>query len=331
MTRMKLPHTSSGEGAEKAIDLLARVDLNLLVALHALLVECSVTKAARRLGTTQSALSHTLRRLREQFADSLLVNTTTGMVPTALAASLLEPLQQALLGVVRTLQVQPDFDPQTSDRSFVLACADYGSVVLLPKLMARLQQQAPRICVNVRPAHEGSGAELVAGKLDLLLGALPPEAPEVVGRRLFEETFVCLVRREHPLVGTSLTLQQYVALPHLLISPMGTGVTWVDPVLEQLGYKRNIAMRVPHYLVAPQVVASTDLILTVAARVARLFAQSLPLREVTPPIAIPGFSVSAFWHPRSSQDPGHRWFREQLFAVGHSVSSLEPSASVTIP
>ena len=317
---MKRVHAAAAVPAQVPASPLASIDLNLLVALDALLIERSVTRAARRLGITQSALSHLLGRLRALLGDPLLVKAQGGMTPTVLAQELAAPLRSALAEIEHALRVRPRFLPETSQRQFTVACADYGMLVLLPHLMRRLGALAPGVSVTARPATASAAQDLLAGQLDLVIGALPPEAPDLLGRKLFDERFVCLVRRDHPQVGDTLTLEQYVALPHLLISPMGGGVTWVDPVLERLGMRRHIALRVPHYLVAPLVVAETDLILTVAARVARVFGSAVAVREVVPPLEIPGFAVSMYWHPQRTEDPGHRWLREQVAAVASAVA-----------
>lgn len=302
---------------------LAGVDLNLLVALDALLVERNVTRAAQLLGMTQSALSHVLARLRLLFDDPLLIKTPRAMVPTALALGLEAPLRSALGELAQTLRRRPRFDPATSRRQFTIASADYATLVLIPKLMQRITAEAPLVSVVVQPTTVDSPRELPTGQLDLVLGAIPPEIPDVFGRRLLEERFVCLVRRDHPTVGATLTLEQYVALPHVLISPVGSGVSWVDPVLERQGLRRHIALRVPHYLVAPPIVAETNMILTVAARVAKALGAALPVREVAPPIAIPDFTVSMYWHVQRSDDPGHKWLRELLAAVAGEVIAQE--------
>lgn len=299
---------------------LARLDLNLLVAFDVLLVERSVTRAARRLGLTQSALSHMLGRLRRMLDDELLIKTPGGMVPTALALDLEAPLRGALHEIEQALRSRPRFEPATSRRQFTLASADYGTLVVVPRLMRRVAAAAPGVSLTVLPLNADSPQELATGMLDLVLGAIPPDVPDVMGRRLVDEQFICLVRGDHPQVRSKLSLDQYCALSHVLISPMGGGSTWVDPVLERLGRRRHIALRVPHYLVAPLIVAETDLIVTVARRVARALRGSLQLREVAPPVAIPGFSVSMYWHPGRSEDPGHRWLREQLIAVAGDVA-----------
>lgn len=309
--------------------MLAGIDLNLLVALDALLLERSVTRAAQRIGMTQSSLSHVLRRLRTLLDDPLFIKTPRGMQPTALAAELGPPLRGALGAIEEALRTRPRFDAKSSSRAFTLASSDYGILLLLPRLMARLQRLAPGISLAVRPATDKSAEELCAGELDLLLGAVPPQPADILARRLLSDRFVCLLRADHPLAPAldrdgKLSLDQYVALPHLLISPMGRGATWVDPVLERLGLRRRIALRVPQYLAAPHIVAETDLILTIAARVARALRGALPLREVPPPVPIPGFSISAYWHAHRQDDAGHRFLREQLFAIAAEVVDEGP-------
>ena len=329
MAVMKSPHSKKSRSepalapSSRVRSTLAGVDLNLLVALDALLAERSVTQAARRLGLTQSALSHVLARLRLLLDDPLLIKTPRAMVPTALALELEAPLRSALAELERTLRRRPRFDPATSRRQFTIASADYAMLVLIPRLMRHITAVAPLVSLTVQPTTTDSPHELPTGQLDLILGAVPPEVPDVLGRRLLDERFVCLVRREHPSVRATLTLEQYVALPHVLISPMGRGVSWVDPVLERLGQRRHIALRIPHFLVAPLIVAQTDMILTVAARVAQALGTALPVREVVPPIAIPGFTVSMYWHAQRSDDPGHKWLRDLLAAVAVEVMQEE--------
>lgn len=317
----KRPAPSRPAPSRPPPSLLAGVDLNLLLALDALLSERSVTRAAQRLGQTQSSLSHTLRRLRALLGDPLFVKTQKGMQPTALAAELGPPLRRALAEIEGALRSRPRFDPATSTRHFTIASSDYGTLLLVPRLMARLSRLAPGLGIAVRATIERSPEELCAGQLDLLLGAVPPQPADILGRRLLADRFVCLLRREHPVLEEGLTLERYIALGHVLISPMGVGATWVDPVLERLGLSRRIALRVPQYLAAPHVVAETDLVLTIAARVARALRGSLPLVEVAPPLEIPGFSISAYWHAQRHDDAGHRFLREQLFAVAAEVEA----------
>jgi DNA-binding transcriptional LysR family regulator len=298
---------------------LPSVDLNLLVALDALLLEASVTRAAKRVGITQSAMSHALARLRELFRDPLLVRTPKGMTPTTRAMGLIEPIRHALGEIERAIAERPTFEPSTARRTFTLAMQDYGELLLLPPLLSRLGTAAPAVDLIARPVSDDAALMLEEGSVELAVGPLIPERVGVFRQRLFEERFVCVVREGHPLVRGRMTLDRFVSLPHLLIAPRGHGRGAVDAALAKLGRERRVALMVPHFLVAPHIVAQSDLCLTVAARIARTFASMLPLRIVEPPIELPGFTMWQGWHERWSHDPGHSWLRGVLAQLSRTI------------
>jgi DNA-binding transcriptional LysR family regulator len=320
---MKKPHVKQSRteraAAARTPASLGSMDLNLLVALDILLTERSVTRAARKMGVTQSAMSHILRRLREQFDEPLFLKTSDGMSPTPLALEMAPLLRRALRDLQDAISTRPRFDPATSQRQFAIASADYGQVVLLPKLAERIYRKAPRVTISAPMVTQDSAQALAAGQIDLILGAIPVDLPDIMARKLFDERFVCLLRADHPDAGRPLSLERFTELSHVLISPMGTGAAWVDPVLEKKGMRRHIALRVQHYMVAPLVVAQSDLLLTVAERVAKLMCGAFPLRMLKPPLDIPGFSVSAYWHGLQHDDPAHAWLRAELFAISAEV------------
>src|SRR5687768_6053951 len=191
----------------------ARPDLNLLYALEALLSERSVTRAAAKLGLTQPAMSHALRRLREQLGDPILVRGSRGMVPTPRAQDLAISVRRALEEARHTLESESGFEPLTSRRSFTLSTADLGQLLLLPPLLARLTREGPGIDLNVRPL--GPLPEILEeGTIELALGTSVPELPGLYRQTLFAERFVCVVREGHPKVKKKLVLEQFVALQH---------------------------------------------------------------------------------------------------------------------
>jgi DNA-binding transcriptional LysR family regulator len=290
---------------------LAATDLNLLVAFDALVAEGSVTRAASRVGLTQPAMSHALARLRRLFGDPLLVRTPNGMVPTVRAKELIVPIRNALGQIDGALRSPGAFDPRTARRTFSIACVDFGSMVVVPLLYARLRAEAPQIDLHVRPLRgDQCERQLSEGELDLGIGVFADhEARAVVRQKLFDERFVCIVRAGHPAVGASLSLAEFVALDHALIAPRGTPGGQVDRSLAEHGLRRRVVLVVPHFLAAPMVIARSDLILTVAERIARAFSTMLPLRIVDPPLPLPGFTVSQYWHERQARDPAHAWFR----------------------
>ncbi len=292
---------------------LHQLSLHQLHVLLTLLEEQSVSGAARRLGVTQPAVSHALRNLRENLDDPLLVAGARGMVLTPRASELLGPLRRSLRELGLLLGGAPSFDPATARRTFVVAAWDGLALDLLPDLLTRLGSEAPGVDLDVRPAPPaGSGPGLEDGTLDLALEVRPRERPGLKQRRLYEDSFVCLARRDHPDVGERLDLETFLRLPHALISPQGEGSGVVDRCLAELGHTRRVALRIRYFLAAPLVVARSDLLLTAPRRLGEAMAQQAPLRLLEPPLPLPGFTTSLVWHERADQDPGHRWLRDLL-------------------
>ena len=231
------------------------------------------------------------------------------------------PIRRALGDIDGALRQQPAFEPREAERVFTLACVDFGSLVIVPPLLARLRAEAPGVDLVVRQLRsEEIERQLAEGQVDLAVGVLyGQDEPWMVGQRLFEERFVCVVRADHPTVRGPLTLDQFVALDHALISPRGRQGGFVDRALARHGRTRRVALTVPHFLAAPIVVAGSDLILTVPERIARAFAKMLPLQIVEPPLEVEGFAVTQYWHERQARDPAHVWFRGLVVEVGRAT------------
>jgi DNA-binding transcriptional LysR family regulator len=295
---------------------LGALDLNLLVTLDALLVERNVTRAASRIGITQSAASHALARLRALTGDELLVRGSGGMTPTTRAEELAAPVRRVLADIAQMLAPARTFDPATATMRFAIGTTDYAELVMLPRLVARLAREAPGVELRARNIGADAAGALAAGELDVALSPTRPadERSGIHARKLFDETFVCVVREGHPLARKRLTLARFAAASHALISPRGEEGGFVDDALARRGLRRRVAVAVPHFLVAPYVVASSDLVLTLARRVADLLAAPLRLAVLAPPpeLGVTGFTVSAMWHDRTHDDPARRWLREVL-------------------
>lgn len=305
---------------------LASFDLNLLIAFDALLAERSVTRAAARVGVTQSAMSHTLRRLRQQLDDPLLVRGRGGMVPTPRAEALVVPIRSGLVTIEHALNAPEGFDPASSSREFRLASPDIVDVLILPGLLASLRAQAPSVALTVQPLTPSLPHDLETGALDLAVLARPQlqAAGALVGRTLLRDGLSCFLRADHPSLrddGT-LTLEAYISVAHALISPTGRGPGPIDALLAERGLSRRIALRLPHFYAALSIIGQTDLVLTAPTQLAELLPCGSPLTAVAPPLPTPQHAVAMTWHPRFTDDPAHRWFREQ-------VSSQFPSASGT--
>jgi DNA-binding transcriptional LysR family regulator len=307
---------------------LGAFDLNLLFALDALLAERSVTRAAARIGITQSAASHALARLRTLTGDKLLVRGRDGMIPTVRAEAMGAPLRQALENIKGTLSPPQAFEPKTARMRIFIGTSDYAELVLLPGIMARLGREAPGVELRVVALRADLESDLASGKLDVVL--MPPvpseEGPSINYLQVLSERFVCVARRDHPLAKKkALTLSRFAAASHALISPWGMEGGLVDDALARLGLQRRVTVALPHAMVAPHVVASSDLLLTMPERVARVLAPALGLVIFEPPteLRLTGFTISMLWHERTDGDPARRWLRNVLVAEAseHSRSS----------
>jgi DNA-binding transcriptional LysR family regulator len=314
---------------EASPERLSAIDLNLTVAFDALARELSVTRAAERVGVTQSAMSHSLRRLRELLDDPLLVRGRGGMVLTPRAAALVVPLRSALVTLGRALAETPGFDPATARRAFCIAAPDLFDVLMVPSLLERVRGSAPAVDIVVVPVDERRFSErLETGEVDVAIVPRFDEqnAAEVNGsgllqRALLRDRFVCLLRAEHPVLRArrGFTLDSYAALSHALVSPRGEGPGLVDHLLEQHGRVRRIALRVPNFYSALAIVARSDLVLTAPSALARLAPADLPVRALAPPLRLPRHSVNLVWHERFSNDPGHRWLRNLVLEVARAI------------
>lgn len=300
---------------------IAGIDLNLAVVLHVLLEERNVSRAGKRLALSQSATSHALSRLRDLLADPLFVRTPRGLTPTARAEALAPQLAQGLLAIEGSLFSPPVFDPATARKDFTIGSSDYGDLLAMPGLLTRLAKLGPNMNVWSRTAPADARVHVASGELDLLV--CPPDGHEGLdqlhGEELWRDEFVVVMRRGHPLTKQKLTLARYADAEHAFVAPRGRHGGIVDKVLAEHGRHRRIAFSTPNFLVAPQVVAKTDLVITLAARIARGFAKRLPLVLMPPPVKLPGFSIHMYWHDRTDTDPAHRFLREQLTQVAHAL------------
>ncbi|MHC1945610.1 LysR family transcriptional regulator [Bradyrhizobium sp. UFLA06-06] len=294
---------------------LAAIDLNLLVAFEALMEERHVTRAAERIGLAQPSMSSALRRLRALFADELFLRAGAGMQPTEKALALAGPIGEALRQIRSALVPDQGFDPAIARRRITIAATDYGDLVVVPELTRLLRIEAPGIDLAVRPLTDATVAlaKLERGELDALIGGHLPESPRCVRHRLFEERFVC-VRDARTNRSERLDLKDYAALPHALFSAAGgDGLpSVIDALLARHGLKRRVAVTLAHVVAVPFAVAGTDLIATMAERVARRFTHLADIAVVAPPIDIPAFAIDLIHPSRAARDPALRWFLDAV-------------------
>lgn len=295
---------------------LASIDLNLLVAFEALIEERHVTRAAGRIGLAQPSMSSALRRLRELFDDELFLRTASGMQPTEKALALARPVGAALEQIREALAPQQGFAPATSNRRFAIAVTDYGDLVVVPALVGLLRREAPGIDLAVRPITDARDAvaRLERGELDALIGGHLPDSVTCQRRRLIEEHFVCIRDATQAGDGTAMTLGDYATLPHALFSAAGgDGLpSAVDAALDREGLKRRIAITLPHVVAVPFAVSGTDLVATMAERVARRFAASAGVAVAPLPCEVPAFGIDLVHARRALADPALRWLMDAV-------------------
>lgn len=302
---------------------LDSLDGNLLLAFDALLRDRNITRAARRLGIGQPAMSARLSRLRDVFGDRLFVPAATGrgVVPTPHAMTLEGRLSAALDGLRRLIEADRGFDPITSDRTFTIAMHDNPAMMLAPALIGRVHALAPMVrLVVVMPDARTVADDLEAGRIDLFVGRPESAQPQWVGRALITERFVTAQRKDHPLGHGPIDLDAFCARDHLLISAQGRGLSGiVDELLANAGRQRRVAASIQSYALAPLVIERSDLICTLPQRLLTRFADTLDLFQ--PPLELAAFDLSLFWHPRSHDDGGHSWLRGHLVDTAQAATA----------
>jgi DNA-binding transcriptional LysR family regulator len=289
------------------------LDLNLLRAFDAIATEGSVTVAGERIGLSQPAMSNALARLRQLFDDPLFVRTPRGMRPTPFAQQLAQPVREALRLIQGALQQHAGFDPRSSGNTFSLFMSDIGEMVFLPGLLERIKRDAPGVKIEVvRIPIKDVHTALEAGTLDLAVGFLPGLTTGMRQQPLFREHYVCMLRADHPVIGATISAKQFRVAAHVLVSYAGTGHQVIAETFLAAGLSARIAVRVPHFLVVPMILARTDLIVTVPSRVAAIFARLGNFKVLPLPLRMPSFEVRLHWHERFHQDPANRWLREVM-------------------
>jgi len=306
-----------------------RLDLNLLLVFEAMMRERSVTRAAERLGIGQPAVSNALGRLRVLLKDELFVRGPGGMVPTARALELAEPVETAMATLRDAVSPKAAFDPVSSSRRFTLSAGDYAAITLFPRLIARVRSAAPHVDLRFRFVEKDDVAEaLDSGEIDVALGVFASPSKRFIMKPLLEETFACVVRAGHPVVAQGLTLESYAALPHLLVTERGDDVGAVDEVLRGLGLKRRVAITVPHLLLLPWFLCESDLIATTGLRAARSFAAMAPIAVLPPPLNLRSWRLSMLYSRQRSGDSGVAWLCGLLAQIDQGAVAFHhpPSA-----
>jgi DNA-binding transcriptional LysR family regulator len=303
-----------------------QADLNLLIALDALLQEANVSRAAARVGLSTPAMSHALARLRTWVDDPLLVRAGQRMVRTPRADGLRARVELLVREARQVLAPPPVEDVRTVERSFRIHTSDHLITVLGGEL-DRLAREAPGVTLHVMPCIAETPALLRDGTVDLAIGVFDyspySELPSDLRiQQLYEDEFTCVVRAGHPTVGRSLTLAQYAALEHVQIAPRGNPGGYVDDLLARHGLRRRVVRALPYFIAGLALISETDYLLTCSVVLARRMKQRFGLRTVTPPkdLGLEPYPITQLWHPRHDRDPPHRWLREIVAKAARRVA-----------
>jgi len=291
---------------------MAELDLNLIPYLVALEDMRNVSRAAERLGVSQPRVSTALGRLREYFNDPLFVRTSRGMEPTPRALALIPAAREALARIEKGMLESQDFDPATSTHTFSLALSDVGEIVFLPRLLQLFAKRAPHAnlrSVSLPPAHVERGLE--SGDIDLAVGYFPDlSGNNFFQQRLFTHRFICLMRSDHPLAGTPLTLEQFIGLGHAVVRAEGRSQEVLEQYLEKKRIRRRAVLETPHFMSLPFILARTDLIATVPHAIGFAYvSEHASITLVEPPLPLPRFDLRQHWHRKFHNDPRAGWLR----------------------
>lgn len=299
---------------------MRRLDYNLLRVFRALMEEQGVTRAAGRLGLTQSSTSNALERLRDALGDRVLEREGNAMVPTMAARALWEEIGPPLLALEAGLSGLAAFDPVRFAGELRVGIDDYVLELIGPALVEALAAEAPAARFGLLPTATGGEAEkLFTGEVDAIVGSSWRLPPGLRKQTLFEEDFVAMVDQGHPLADTAPSLERYLAFPHVLVSGRGIVAGNVDAALGRRGLTRRVTLSLPGFGGAPGFLFGTDRILNIGRRLAMSLSRRHEVALVELPLDVPGFDVSLIWHPRNTNGAQHQWLRRIIAAAASAL------------
>ncbi|HEY6493944.1 MAG TPA: LysR family transcriptional regulator [Trebonia sp.] len=306
------------------------MDLNLLVALDALLDERSVTRAADRLGLSQPGMSNTLARLRKLVGDPLLVREGLTLVPTPRAESLRQPVQEALGLIQAALDDRSGFDPAGDRATFTISCSDYSLLMLIGPLVRRLAAAAPGLTIQVLPRAPDPVRLLRDGEVDFVIepAEIMPDVtlPRI---RLFADRWLCCVWEGTTEVGDEMTMETYLRLGHVVYSAVrGHPVSLPDTYLAQAKVPRRTEFTVESFLLAPFLLQGTDLVTLVPERASGHLRRTAAVRFLEPPLPLPPITETLWWNPRQTVDPAHSWLRAR---IAETAAELDQAVGREVP
>jgi DNA-binding transcriptional LysR family regulator len=312
------------------------LDLNLLRVFDAVMTEQNLTRAAGHLAMTQPAVSNAIKRLRESLGDELLIRTAYGVKPTSRAEALWPAVRSALASLEAAVTPET-FDVSKAHATFRLAMADATAALWLPSLVRSIESEAPGVNIRMVPLTTREPRPLLLrGDIDLAVGFFPGVAAQLASdvsspirhERLYSGQYVCVMRKNHPLAKVELTLDNYCAANHLLVSFSGRAHGLTDEALAQLGRERRILLTVNQFFTGGRVVANSDLITVLPKHLLTSTGMTDALVWRDLPFTLPPVNLDMLWHERDARSPAHSWLRKHLESMNTTSAILRNGAMV---
>ena len=299
---------------------LRNIDLNLLTVFDAVMTEGNITRAAEKIGMSQPAMSIAISRFRHIADDKLFERTGRGVKPTPRALELSGPVSRALVVISSALEHGTEFDLKTSERSFNLGFGDYGELVILPRLAQRIAKVDSNIRLNTLPtAGIDMQKEMHFENIDLYLWLVPLENSEIRSTQIGTMDHACIVRKDHPSIKDSISIEQYADLAHVVYElPGAYGPSLIDRELWRHNLKRKRACEVYSFFHMPRIISSTDMIATMPRPMAEAYASIHNLKIIPAPIPAE-MAIFLMWHKRLDNDTGHQWLRNAVIEIQASL------------
>ena len=298
-------------------------DLNLLSVFEVIWLEKNISRAADKLCLSQPAISHSLKRLREQFDDPLFVRSSKGVTPTDFAISIAPSILKVMSETRRIYSVSEVFSPYETERDLHIAIGDHFALTLYHLFLKKLSLEAPKVRISAKPVTEFFPIEdLENGKTDIAITGFYASAPSKSGfhkKKVLEEDFFCLGRRKHPLINKKLTANAYLKAEHLYISPIGDFKGFIDIDLAKSKKKRDVKATLPSFAEAGPVLANSDLLLTAPKGICTSLAVTYGLEAHKLPFKIRTYRACLHWHDRTQTDPFQQWVRSTLFQLFEDI------------
>jgi DNA-binding transcriptional LysR family regulator len=294
-----------------------------LKAVMALMEHGTVTRAAQTLGTSQSALSYQLDRMRKRFGDALFVRIGNRMAATPFTQRLAEPAARVLRIMETEIGGLQSFDAATTTREFRIGMNELGAITLVPRLVRRLAELAPHSMISpVQLDSENLSAALESGQLDMAIGFFATSDPGLFQQRLYQRDYVCIARRDHPEVGESLSWLAFGLARKVHTGAIPVTTAWLETQLRKASLAPNVTMSIQHIAAMPFIVAASDMVAIVPRELYELFSPIVALKTVRLPKTIPSITIRQYWHPRIASDPSVKFLREMVYEVAR-----EPNAT----